>query len=557
MFKASKKSQPDLFSLVSNNLTGKSFNLYENKSSWHLVFHREVFLIINEHIFSVLYNSQNQGCPNSSIRILIGMMILKEAQGLSDQQIFEQCRFNLLTRSALGLINLSDVIPSESTYYLFRKRVVEYEEKTDINLFIELFTQITKCQAIKFNVSGKSIRMDSKLIGSNIARLSRYELIHETLQLFLKDIKNLDTKALINQELVESILKEEGNKIVYRHTQAEIDIKLNELGVLINQILGLFCSNDSKYFAILQTVFTDQYCIDTETKEVVLRNKKEISAKSIQSPHDSDCHFRNKDDKKVKGYSINVTESCEDDQLNLISQVNVQKASYSDKDFLASGIEISNNTFTSPVKDAHVDGAYHSPENQQFCNEGGINLYLHAMQGAEGRYDFSVSEDKVLKITDNQTQKEIDYETITSKSGEIKYRISIEKLYRYFTQKEIDSCLLRKKIRETPLEILQKRNNVEATIFQLGYHYSNAKSRYRGLIKHEMWANMRCLWINFIRINKFSVKNILNFDYFLLSLQKMISYTKIFIKKIATAKSQCHIFINLLFWSKNRFLSIF
>ena len=542
MFKASKKSQPDLFSLVSSNLTGKSIDLYENKSSWHLVFHREVFLIINEHIFSVLYNSQNQGCPNSSIRILIGMMILKEAQGLSDQQLFEQCRFNLLTRSALGLINLSDVIPSESTYYLFRKRVVEYEEKTDINLFIELFTQITKCQAIKFNVSGKSIRMDSKLIGSNIARLSRYELIHETLQLFLKDIKNLDTKALINQELVESILKEEGNKTVYRHTQAEIDLKLNELGVLINQILGLFCSNDSKYFAILQTVFTDQYFIDEETKEVVLRNKKEISAKSIQSPHDSDCHFRNKGDKKVKGYSINVTESCEDDQLNLISQVNVQKASYSDKDFLASGIEISNETFTSPVKDAHVDGAYHSPENQQFCNEGGINLYLHAMQGAEGRYDFSVSEDKVLKITDNQTQKEIDYETITSKSGEIKYRISIVKVYRYFTQKEIDSCLLRKKINETPIEILQKRNNVEATIFQLGYHYSNAKSRYRGLIKHEMWANMRCLWINFIRINKFSVKNILNFDYFLLSLQKMISYTKIF-NYLTTAYRSTKLFI--------------
>ena len=57
---------------------------------------------------------------------------------------------------------------------------------------------------------------------------------------------------------------------------------------------------------------------------------------------------------------------------------------------------------------------------------------------------------------------------------------------------------------------MQKRNNVEASIFQLGYHYSNAKSRYRGLIKHQMWANMRCLWVNFVRvlnyINKESLK---------------------------------------------------
>lgn len=56
-------------------------------------------------------------------------MILKEALGLSDDQIFEQTRFNLLTRSAIGLINTDDMVPTESTYYLFRKRIVENEKK--------------------------------------------------------------------------------------------------------------------------------------------------------------------------------------------------------------------------------------------------------------------------------------------------------------------------------------------------------------------------------------------------------------------------------------------
>jgi hypothetical protein len=63
--------------------------------------------------------------------------------------------------------------------------------------------------------------------------------------------------------------------------------------------------------------------------------------------------------------------------------------------------------------------------------------------------------------------------------------------------------LIRKKIAETPIEILQKRNNVEATVFQLVYHYPNAKSKYGGLVKHQMWANIRCLWVNFIRILKY------------------------------------------------------
>jgi len=35
------------------------------------------------------------------------------------------------------------------------------------------------------------------------------------------------------------------------------------------------------------------------------------------------------------------------------------------------------------------------------------------------------------------------------------------------------------------------------------FKYSNAKSRYRGEVKHQMWANIRCLWVNFIRILKY------------------------------------------------------
>jgi hypothetical protein len=41
----------------------------------------------------------------------------------------------------------------------------------------------------------------------------------------------------------------------------------------------------------------------------------------------------------------------------------------------------------------------------------------------------------------------------------------------------------------------------------LGYHYTNDKSRYRGITKHRMWANIRCLWVNFVRIMKHVLKN--------------------------------------------------
>ncbi|MFC2087001.1 hypothetical protein ACFLSA_02415, partial [Bacteroidota bacterium] len=51
-----------------------------------------------------------------------------------------------------------------------------------------------------------------------------------------------------------------------------------------------------------------------------------------------------------------------------------------------------------------------------------------------------------------------------------------------------------------PVDKRVKRNNVEATIFQLCYHTRNNKTRYRGIIQNNTWALLRCIWINLRRI---------------------------------------------------------
>ena len=372
--------------------------------------------------------------------------------------------------------------------------------------------------------------MDSKLLGSNIAWLSRYELIHETLRLFYNQVKQAGQLDKSIEDRLDELLQLEGNKVVYTCSSEEVKTRLQELGGLIYKILPLFSSSTSDYYQTLQRVFNEQYRVD-EKKVVVAREKEEISAKSVQSPHDTDCHYRNKDDQKVKGYSINVTESCDDDKpLNLIGHVDVRKASTSDVDFLQDDIEKAQEVFPDKIEAAHADGAYHSPDNQQYCKDNEIDLYLHAIQGAKSRYQFNFTENGELSIFDTITNEITEYKKVICKNGIDKWRIKTEKAYRYFTQKDIDGYMLRKQIAETPIETLQFRNNVEATIFQLGYHYPNAKSRYRGEIKHQMWANIRCLWVNFVRIlryikqlcqrtvffSKFSVKSLfseLNFAF--------------------------------------------
>lgn len=507
MFKKAPESfQLDLYSSPASLFTGKTLKLYEDKAAWHNQFRQQVTMRIDESLFSPLYCKDN-GTPNSPIRVLIAMMVLKEAEGLSDQKIFENCRFNMLTRSAIGLLNADDSVPTESTYYLFRKRINDHvtAKEGNKNLFDVAFAQITKSQCIEFEVSGKRIRMDSKLLGSNIAWLSRYELIHETLRLFYNQAKQTGKLDKTTEERLDNLLKLEGNKVVYTCTSEEVKSRLQELGILIYKILPIFSESTSTHYLTLQRVFNEQYKID-ENKIVVAKDKEEISAKSVQSPHDTDCTFRDKDGDKVKGYSINATENCDDKGLKLIGDVDVRIVSTPDVDFFQDDIKKVQEVFVDKTEAAHADGAYHSPGNQEFCIENGIELFLHAIQGAKGRYDLNMSESGELSVLDTDTNTLLDTVKITCKKNTSKWRIITEKGYRYFTQKDIDTYQIRKKIAETPIETLQIRNNVEATVFQIGYHYPNAKSRYRGLVKHQMWANIRCLWVNFVRILKFKEK---------------------------------------------------
>ena len=60
--------------------------------------------------------------------------------------------------------------------------------------------------------------MDSKLLGSNIAWYTRYELVHETLRLFIKERREYIYKRSLSKDdfkLIESIEGESGDKVIY------------------------------------------------------------------------------------------------------------------------------------------------------------------------------------------------------------------------------------------------------------------------------------------------------------------------------------------------------
>jgi len=501
MYKESKKaSMIDGDSNIGNTLHKRSLKRYNDQNLWHNQFLENVVNQVDESLFKPLFEDK-MGAPNIPIRQLIGINILKEGFGISDEQMFDQVQFHILVRKALGINQMDDPGPSIEVYYLFRRRIVAYELETGIDLYKQCFESITKSQVMKFKVEGKSIRMDSKLIGSNIAWYSRFQIVHETTLMACEhlSIKQLHCLKKEDRKTHLTLMNEPAQQLVYTETTESIEKRLTDLGYLMYGLLNHF-PNSLPYFDLLKRVFNEQFIVDK--KNVKPRDKKDISAKSVQNPHDPDATFRRKEEQKVKGFITNLTETCDEKGLNLITNVQTDNVSAPDNGFLEQAIiDSEENVLSGKIKNVHADGAYHSLDNQIFATKEQIELYFTGMQGKPPRYTISETE-QGLHVIDTQTGEII----IAHKTKKESWGIKTEKGYRYFSQKDIDAAVLRKELKDIPPEKKKIRNNVEATVFQYSFHTRNNKTRYRGLIKHKLFAFARCLWINLVRITNYEIK---------------------------------------------------
>jgi len=261
MFRKDKEiKQLNLLSNSFSLLNESALKIYKDENHWHNQFRIQVVERIDEELFRPLF-CQDNGAPNASIRVLVGMMILKETRSWSDAQLFENCQFNSLVRASLGIFNIDDPIPSPSTYYLLRSKMVEWENEGNAGLMKQVFQHITHSQIMEFKVNGKTIRMDSKLLGSNIAWLNRYELIHESIRLALRDCKHNVNQILseTDKQVLQEIKQETASSVTYRHNATELETKISRLGPVIYTIIRHFKNSSHKSLKILEQVFYENY----------------------------------------------------------------------------------------------------------------------------------------------------------------------------------------------------------------------------------------------------------------------------------------------------------
>ena len=111
-----------------------------------------------------------------------------------------------------------------------------------------------------------------------------------------------------------------------------------------------------------------------------------------------------------------------------------------------------------------------------------------------------------LKVTDTETGEVMDAIYVGESKRESKHwRVNLSHVkpthpWRYFNEEEVRRSELRRKIESLPIEEQNKRNNIEAAMFQYSLHARNGKTRYRGLFRHRLQVFHRCMWMNLRRL---------------------------------------------------------
>ena len=89
-------------------------------------------------IFAPLYSDKRNSRPNAPVNVIVGALILKELNGLTDDEIIEECEFDFRYQYALHTTSYENQPLSNRTFSRFRERNAAYELTTGKDLILKI-----------------------------------------------------------------------------------------------------------------------------------------------------------------------------------------------------------------------------------------------------------------------------------------------------------------------------------------------------------------------------------------------------------------------------------
>jgi len=501
MFKENNQHlQPYLISNI-NDLPEKQKSLLEK--SWSGTFYKEVFCRIDEQIFSVLY-VDFPSRPNAPVNELTCLEIMKAGQGWTDEEMWHHYLFDLQTRYALGLEQIGEAHFDLRTLYNFRERLSRYMQETGVNLLDQAFAQVTDEQIEAYQIKTGKQRMDSTQVASNIRQMGRIQLLVTVLQRVPRMLTEED--QVHYAEDLAPYLKGHAGQYVYRIKREETDDHLQQIGKLMQRLLIELkpAYEEDPIYQVLERVFGEHFQIDENAVHSIPNDQ--LSASSLQSPDDLEATYRNKRGQGYRGYTANITETCDpENELQLVTKVQVAPNNVDDTQLLDEALpELKERT---ELETLYTDGGYGSPETDNVLRENDVEQIQTAIRGRKPSSeklhlsDFEIKqteEGKPTQITCPQGQHVAVYPSNRKKSFVAHFEVDVCQTCPYseacpakpgkrdprwhlrFTQAQINVAQRRRRSKARLKEGQNLRAAVEATVRQVKHPFPASKLPVRG-----------------------------------------------------------------------------
>jgi len=307
------------------------------KGNIYLQMRDELGSLYDDTLFATLYG--NRGQPAAPPWRLALVSILQFMENLSDRQAAEAVRSRIDWKYALSL-ELTDSGFDFSVLSEFRSRLIAGGQEAQL-----LNRLLEQCQAKGWLKARGKQRTDSTHVVTAARTLNRCECVGETLRHALNVLATVAAEWLkprIEPEWFERYgVRVESSRLPQkREEQKQWFLQVGNDGhVLLEQ---LYEENTPQWLRqipaveILRQVWVQQYYI--EANQVMVRQSEQTppNHQQIESPHDPQARNRTKRSLNWTGYCVHLSETCEDDLPNLITNVETTLSTVVDVEMTAS-----------------------------------------------------------------------------------------------------------------------------------------------------------------------------------------------------------------------------
>lgn len=227
--------------------------------SWSTQFYEDITLRINEDVFNDIADVEIEE-PDHSVRVIVGLLIIKEAFDYSEYELFEKVKKDLSFQKALG----QNGMEYRQAYISFCRRLYRYERTYGCNLLSECFLAMNGNRCIQVQTLNDIVKVDSAAIFTHIAQQIIYTLMVKALDKCVQNRKSSLGVVLMKQ--VEDLLLESTNVTVKLKAE-EMKVRLQNLGQLCYEVSRKLNIKKGKNIQLRNLL--DKYFVESKGKALL------------------------------------------------------------------------------------------------------------------------------------------------------------------------------------------------------------------------------------------------------------------------------------------------